>query len=185
MNFKSVLFAIIFCNSFVNCYSQKYNKFILKIPQFNKSAKKNNSYQIQKNDSIFKFSKTLYGYEVIGFRKNKSNIYKKYLYNKKGKLIQESSFYKTLPIDLQKNYDTNGHIILISDFSRPEFTYKIEDLLKDMDRDFNVDSYNSQTIEIIPYKNKRDGLEKYFWIIVDTGGIIFIDGQGSGEMIIK
>lgn len=107
------------------------------------------------------------------------------MYNKKGKLIQESSFYKTLPIVLQKNYDTNGHIILISDFSRPEFTYKIEDLLKDMDRDFNVDSYNSQTIEIIPYKNKRDGLEKYFWIIVDTGGIIFIDGQGSGEMIIK
>ena len=127
----------------------------------------------------------MYGYEVIAFKKNKRNIYKRYFYNKKGRLIEESSFYKSLLIDLQKNYDTNGNIILISDFSRPEFKYKLDDVLKDMDRDFNVDSYNSQTIEITPYKRKRGDLLKYYWIIVDTGGTIFLDGQKSGLMIIK
>lgn len=178
--FCSFLLLITF---FQGCNSVS-NKYSVSLHDLKRNGYENGSLQYEKNDSIINVQKSTYGYEIEKFRKNQQNIKKKYLYDKKGKLLEESTFFRLLPINYQKIYDENGKVILINDYSRPEYKFTLTKVIEMVNDYFKFDAYNQTPIEIIPYTSQRYNQKSYYWIVAIKGAIFYINGE-NGELLLK
>lgn len=87
-------------------------------------------------------------------------------YYPNGKIGGEYEKLLNLDIGTSKVYDENGDIIKTFDYTRPEFTFTIEQVAEKMKSDYNIDLYNTDDNWVLFAFDESDAAKKsYIWVV--------------------
>ena len=196
--FKKITIVIILLSSMVCCTAQ--NKNILKqnkmekfdIQKFeNKKDAKGEYVYNEGNYSVnIKRQGEYYLKEVKD--KKKPNLIDYYAYDNNGNLRIKRNFFLGLNIGKDIIYNEQGEVIRIDDYTRPEFTFTVEQLAEKMKQDYNIDLYNEDPDNVFLRGRsyiEESGKEVAEWEVVYYGVVekyrhqtFIIDGK-DGHLI--
>ena len=174
------------------------------IQKFEKKKNKNEEYFYNDRDTIIKEIKIGNFYHEIKTEKNKKNYNKHNVYFENGNIKSENTFFLGINIEKTKIYNENGEIIREDDYTRPNFTFTVEQVAEKMKQDYNIDLYNADpektTISpeafrleaggdillewwvVIRYMEDGRHLSKTYRIDGKDGHLVGIEGTGFGQI---
>lgn len=119
----------------------------------NKNILVNHTYREETDDTIVEYELYAYGdrdiISVNTYKKDSPYYTKKTYYRSNNQLMAESSYFYRTPIGISKKYDEKGNLTEEIDWAKLEKrTFSIDDLIKKMKDEFDIDLLNPKNKEV-------------------------------------